>query len=238
MRNCNVMHQLFSMGLQTKMPFSDGEDSVTTEEAELTGSLFGSNTLKLLLSTLDHSYTADADYCEAFVRLFRQVFLRSDHGHFNNWYAIVPSLCLNFLEASILAEEMLHKKNNTRDAYFTDDGFVIGVAFILAVLEQNRQFDAMSFFKVLREEISNEEVELARRKQSRETESKLQTKSPRIFHRASTDSVEDYARKNVVLEEEEDDEMALKAQERKVLARKRKAEILRISLATAESLFG
>lgn len=46
---------------------------------------------------------------------------------------IVPALTINYIDNLLIAKEKLCKAKST-DMYFTDDGFSLGVAYILRVL--------------------------------------------------------------------------------------------------------
>jgi WASH complex subunit 7 len=48
---------------------------------------------------------------------------------------ILPPLTLNYVESLLIAKDKINKKN-VAGMYFTDDGFAMGVAYILRVLEQ------------------------------------------------------------------------------------------------------
>ena len=45
------------------------------------------------------------------------------------------------MEASIQGKETMHKKNTTRDGYYIDDGFAVGLAFALSVLNQTKAYE-------------------------------------------------------------------------------------------------
>jgi hypothetical protein len=45
------------------------------------------------------------------------------------------------MEISCQGKEMMHKKNITRDGYFTDDGFAVGLAFVLSVFGQTKSYE-------------------------------------------------------------------------------------------------
>ena len=51
-----------------------------------------------------------------------------------NFYILIPALSLTFLENSMRGKDMLNKNFQTCNAYYTDDGFAMGTAFILEVL--------------------------------------------------------------------------------------------------------
>lgn len=113
------------------------------------------------------------------VNVFKKVLLSGDHAHLDNFYTIVPALCLSWVEASLAAKDRMFKQNRARtwnprlfshggayrrtrtcftalsrrkfrtrplnsgEAYYTDDGFAVGVAYILAILEQGSRFDSL-----------------------------------------------------------------------------------------------
>ena len=47
-----------------------------------------------------------------------------------------------------------------KEAYFTDDGFALGVAYILAILKQQRKFESLHWFKSVREKHASDITEL------------------------------------------------------------------------------
>ena len=87
--------------------------------------------------------TPDSDVVRAFVNVFRGVIQQSqsDIACLGTFYCIIPALCLCSMEASIQGKEMLHKSNITRDGFFTDDGFALGMAFVLSVLDQSKSYE-------------------------------------------------------------------------------------------------
>ena len=51
---------------------------------------------------------------------------------------LVPSLCISWVDASLSAKDAMYKATRgvTKEMYFTDDGFAMGVAYCLAILKQ------------------------------------------------------------------------------------------------------
>lgn len=54
----------------------------------------------------------------------------SNNSHLHNFYILIPSLTLNFIEHSINSKEKMYKKS--KGAMFTDDGFSVGKKIILS----------------------------------------------------------------------------------------------------------
>jgi WASH complex subunit 7 len=53
----------------------------------------------------------------------------------------VPALCISWIDASLQAKDSMYKTTRgvTKEMYFTDDGFPVGIAYCLAILKQVRQ---------------------------------------------------------------------------------------------------
>jgi hypothetical protein len=62
---------------------------------------------------------------------------------------IVPPLTMSFIESFKAGRDQLDKAHRGKEAWFADDGFSIGVAFVLAVLNQERAFDALHWFDAI-----------------------------------------------------------------------------------------
>lgn len=60
------------------------------------------------------------------IDVFIQAMDSNKNSHLHNFYIIIPSLTLNFIEHSINSKEKMYKKS--KGAMFTDDGFAVGKA--------------------------------------------------------------------------------------------------------------
>lgn len=74
----------------------------------------------------------------------------------------------------LTAKDKLNKKDKS-GALFTDDGFAIGLAYILKLLDQINEFNSLHWFRSLRHKYKAERDELnARQSTTTTTDEKLQ----------------------------------------------------------------
>lgn len=81
------------------------------------------------------NFMQGTEYFRLLVDVFAPIFRNPKNVHLKNFYVIVPPLTLNFVEHMILCKDIMTKKNKAGGA-FTDDGFAMGVAYILKLLDQ------------------------------------------------------------------------------------------------------
>ncbi|XP_043569200.1 WASH complex subunit 4 isoform X3 [Chiloscyllium plagiosum] len=111
--------------------------------------------LDSVLTDLTRNSAEGTEYFKMLVEVFSPEFRNSKNMHLRNFYIIVPPLTLNFVDHSISCKEKLNKKNKV-GAAFTDDGFAMGVAYILKLLDQYQEFDSLHWFQSVREKYLKE----------------------------------------------------------------------------------
>ena len=74
--------------------------------------------------------------------------MRRSHDHLKYFYAIVPPLCISWVEASLHAKDAMYKITrgaSVREMYYADDGFAMGIAYCLAVLKQTNKYESFNW---------------------------------------------------------------------------------------------
>ncbi|XP_026732679.1 WASH complex subunit 4 [Trichoplusia ni] len=150
-RHCCSDATLFLPNLDNVVSFKE-----MCEESTLgPGTIKSSENLDHNINDLISNFIQGTEYFKLLVDVFAPVFRNPKNVHLKNFYIIIPPLSLNFVEHMILSKDKMSKKNKV-GAAFTDDGFAMGVAYILKLLDQDTNFEALHWFDSIWKHISNE----------------------------------------------------------------------------------
>uniref|UniRef100_A0A0N5AK55 WASH complex subunit 7 n=1 Tax=Syphacia muris TaxID=451379 RepID=A0A0N5AK55_9BILA len=99
------------------------------------------------------------NYLQILVEVFSKELRNFEkYDHLANFYIIIPALTVNYIEHILACKGTLGRRAQQNNV-FTDDGFVLGIAFILVTLDQLSKFNSLNWFssveKTCKEEISN-----------------------------------------------------------------------------------
>ena len=93
--------------------------------------------LDAVIGNLCKNFSDSVDYFKVLVDVFRNELTSKDkNSHLANFFVIIPDLTVNFVEQILQAKDLMYKSHRKKESYFSDDGFAIGVAYILAILDQ------------------------------------------------------------------------------------------------------
>jgi len=98
------------------------------------------------LSLLDLNRDSGINYLAMLVNSLENVFNNTAVPDLDLFYFLIPAVTINFVETLIISKDKINKKN-IKDAYFCDDGFVLGLAFLLKVFNQDSKFDSLHWFQ-------------------------------------------------------------------------------------------
>ena len=75
------------------------------------------------------------------------------------FYMFIPALTLDYIQSLLVAKEQLLKKK-FKGGYISDDGFIIGLAFLTQILNQSKDFEETLWFEEVKEKVNTEVKEL------------------------------------------------------------------------------
>ncbi|CAD5123366.1 DgyrCDS11723 [Dimorphilus gyrociliatus] len=129
------------------------EDNLSTETQK------AAKIVDVVIENLTKNFSEGTEYFKMLVDVFAPEFRSTKNKHLSNFFVIVPPLALNYVENSISCKEKLSKKNK-EGAAFTDDGFAMGVAYILKLLNQYSEFDSLHWFSGVRSKYTQEKQQI------------------------------------------------------------------------------
>lgn len=94
------------------------------------------------------------------VKTFTPFFQNQKNSHLKNFFILVPALTINYIEHILIAKDKLNKKNR-EGGLFTDDGFPMGLIYILKMLDQITDFNSLNWYTSIRAKIKGEQERIA-----------------------------------------------------------------------------
>ncbi|XP_041350230.1 WASH complex subunit 4-like isoform X3 [Gigantopelta aegis] len=129
-----------------------------------------------VIGNLAKNFAEGTEYFKMLVDVFAPEFRNPKNMHLRNFFVILPPLTINWIEHSISCKEKMSRKNKV-GAAFTDDGFAMGLAYILKLLDQYHEFDSLHWFQSVREKFSQEKAQIMKQQSGRADEKLQQTMS-------------------------------------------------------------
>lgn len=118
-----------------------------------------------VIENLGRNFAEGTEYFKLLVNVFSGEFRKPGNSHLRNFHIIIPPLTINFVEYIIASKERLTKKNKGTAA-FTDDGFAMGLAYILTLLDLQVEWDALHWFEAVQAKYAKEKAALSEQKTS------------------------------------------------------------------------
>lgn len=128
---------------------------------------FSFSNLDSVIGTLMHHLDEGTDYFRMFISVFKKEFRSEANIHLKNFYIMVPALTVNFVDSMLISKEKLAKKGS-KEGTFTDDGFAIGISYILKLLDLNEEFDSLHWFDTVFNKLDAEQIGVNEMKKKKE----------------------------------------------------------------------
>jgi len=87
-----------------------------------------------------------SDYLRMLVRNLDGLMEGENVKHLKLFYLIIPPLTLSHVEHVQKGKEILQSKSKNVGGFISDDGFALGIAYLLKVLNQSEKFASLNWF--------------------------------------------------------------------------------------------
>ena len=110
------------------------------------------------INNLKQTGKNNVNYLEVLVTSFGDAISSSKIPEIELFSFLIPPLTLTFIDTAINARDNLMKKNKTEESsYFSDDGFMMGICYLLKIFSCDKKFESLNWFPSVLCEYKNEQ---------------------------------------------------------------------------------
>lgn len=221
---------------------SEGDTSFSPETVRA-----GKN-LDQVICTLIKNFGEGSDFFKILVQVFQETLGDESHDHLKYFYAIVPPLCISWVEASLHAKDAMYKITrgaSVREMYYADDGFAMGIAYCLAVLKQTNKYESFNWQESVKA-YQKEEMKKVKALQNARTQKEQAIIKKKKRQSSIIGSLMSLGKSKKDEDEEDDEDLAeadleefntLQVSAKRLEAQRRESEQLAFSINGAEIFF-
>ena len=110
--------------------------------------------LYYICNNFAQKFAEGSDYFKTLETVFTKEMQKEHNSHLKNFFIIVPPLTISFVEHMLISKDKMIRSG--KESNFTNDGFALGVAFILKILNQNKRFNSLHWFESVAEHYNRE----------------------------------------------------------------------------------
>lgn len=98
------------------------------------------------------------DYLRMIVKNFDGMLDGDNTKHLKLFYLMIPPLTLNYIDHVQKGKETLNSKNKNVGGFISDDGFPLGLAYLLKILNQSEKFASLNWFESMIKKLERDQV--------------------------------------------------------------------------------